>query len=539
MSFHLSGLFAQLSGIGQTQTDAVQSNTSEPVAQQFVDAARGDSYSGLQMLKEMLTGDTFSGKVMGIQENDILLQLANGKSITAHLSEGAVVQAGQTLTFMVEENNQSSISIKPLPADEQQLVLIDKALDAAQYPATEANMNIVRELLGMNMPLNHETIGAMIRNTMKFPNADLNTLANLTRLDIPVTQENITQFEAYKNYEHSITNELKHLGDEFAEIFTNTAESGKLTEQGAMLHEMVDIFYGSAAEAAGAGASQPLETVLEKDTVSELIRVLETAKEPQNTMETEKDTSNTALAEGLKAGTVTVKEWMSQMTGMLKSNPQLAEKLKTVLKPEDFTGLVRQMIDETLKLTPPDVAKGGGINEYYKRVRGILEKAQAAAEKSEETQGLMKDMQSIKSNIDFMNDLNKNMTYFQMPIRFSESSANGELYVFTNKKALAAGSDNISAMLHLDMDNLGPVDVFVKLAGKNVSTNFCLESEEMLDFVYANIDKLNARLEALGYATKFEMKVLEETKKFDFVEDFIEKDTGAKSAMQYIFDIKA
>ena len=36
-----------------------------------------------------------------------------------------------------------------------------------------------------------------------------------------------------------------------------------------------------------------------------------------------------------------------------------------------------------------------------------------------------------------LNDLNKNMTYFQMPVKFSKSEGNGELYVFTNKKNLA------------------------------------------------------------------------------------------------------
>lgn len=49
---------------------------------------------------------------------------------------------------------------------------------------------------------------------------------------------------------------------------------------------------------------------------------------------------------------------------------------------------------------------------------------------------LSKSLSDIKSNIDFMNDLNKNMTYFQMPLKFSESEGNGELYVFTNKKNL-------------------------------------------------------------------------------------------------------
>ena len=138
-----------------------------------------------------------------------------------------------------------------------------------------------------------------------------------------------------------------------------------------------------------------------------------------------------------------------------------------------------------------------------------------------------------------MNDLNRNMTYFQMPVRFTESNGNGELYVFTNKKAMSAQSDNVSALLHLDMDNLGPIDVYVRLQGKNVNTNFCLETEELLDFVYSNIDKLNARLEKLGYSTKFEMTLSTNDNKFNFVNDFIEKDIHKNSTSSYILDIKA
>ena len=48
-----------------------------------------------------------------------------------------------------------------------------------------------------------------------------------------------------------------------------------------------------------------------------------------------------------------------------------------------------------------------------------------------------------------------------MPVKFSKSEGNGELYVFTNKKNLARKTDNISAMLHLDMDNLKSMDIYV------------------------------------------------------------------------------
>ena len=140
-----------------------------------------------------------------------------------------------------------------------------------------------------------------------------------------------------------------------------------------------------------------------------------------------------------------------------------------------------------------------------------------------------------------MNDLNKNMTYFQMPIKFSESEGNGELFVFTNKKKLANNTDNISAMLHLDMENLKSMDIYVNLSkGNNISTNFVLETEELLDFVYQHIDKLNERLEQLGYKTHFEMKVAQDAdERLDFVKDFIEKDIRPASGGQYLFDVKA
>ena len=85
------------------------------------------------------------------------------------------------------------------------------------------------------------------------------------------------------------------------------------------------------------------------------------------------------------------------------------------------------------------------------------------------------------------------------------------------------------------------MDIYVNLSGgNNVSTNFVLETEELLDFVYRHIDKLNARLEQLGYKTHFEMKVAESSfDRLDFVKDFIEAETRPATGGQYIFDAKA
>ena len=195
-----------------------------------------------------------------------------------------------------------------------------------------------------------------------------------------------------------------------------------------------------------------------------------------------------------------------------------------------------------MKLTPKEVEDSeNAINNFYKRVKKNIEEINKDLKELNITPQTSKTIENFKNNIDFMNELNKNLMFFQMPIKFSDSEGNGELYVFTNKKNLKYDPDNISALLHLDMENLGPLDVFVKLQqGQNLTTNFILESDEMLDFVYSHIDKLEKRLSELGYNTHFEMNVKENKESnFDFVRDFIERDVNPKQMNQYIFDTKA
>ena len=563
MAFHLSALFNHMNT--QTPVNNTTANVSADGAVQNTvlppdNAANGaDSTAGLSILQNMLAGETFTGHVIGMRDNTVLLQMMDGNSFSARLSDGAAIQVGQYLTFMVEENSDNNISLKPLMTGEQQALLIGRALDAADFPATEDNINIVKELLNQNMSVNADTIAEMVKNNVKFPDASLNTIASLIKLDIPVTAENIAQFEAYKSYEHSITKELNSISDQISGLLSELAhaqENGADITQGMrMFHNLVQAFYGTQ-NSTGQAESAPLSAYMDTQALQDLAKQIADAFSDAAAVHSDKNmtgagmSGNMGLSEAAKQqlsqltqsiadGSLTTQQLLEQMTKLLRDNPNAQKAFGKLMDSKQMDGLLKQMINETLKLTPSDVAKEDSIKNYYKRVRETIEKAEDAAGKQGGVDLLSKSMESIKSNIDFMNDLNKNMTYFQMPIHFSESDANGELYVFTNKKALANGTDHVSAMLHLDMEHLGAVDVYVKLAGKNVSTNFCLESPQMLDFVYANIDKLNARLEALGYAAHFEMKVAEDEKPFDFVTDFVEKEQVILPTTQYIFDTKA
>ena len=401
-------------------------------------------------------------------------------------------------------------------------------------------MAIVQELLARNMSIDAAMLNEMVKNNLKFPNASLDTMANLVKLNIPVTQENIEQYEAYTHYERNMAGQLDSLPSALSDTLTQLTGQDPV-QAGTFLKNVTAALYEGLPQEMQAGLSE----IMPQDAVREGLA--------QKITETFNDTPQgrqaQALAEQITEGNATVKETLSQLADLIagtKNTPddtqaagQTEKKLTQLLASKELGQLLKGQIEETLYLKPQMADSEESIKGFYKRVRSSLEAVSKETQKAAEGSALSANLNEIKSNIDFMNDLNRNMTYFQMPVRFSEGTGNGELYVFTNKKTLHNNPENVSALLHLDMEHLGPVDVYVKLAGKNVTTNFCLEDSETLDFVYDHIDRLNARLEALGYTAHFEMKLTQPQENFDFEKDFLQNQTGGAPTSQYIFDIKA
>ena len=539
MAFHISGFLQQMvSGTKSSESASTESAAAEN-AGQTEQTAQVNTINA-KYLASLLAGDTVTGVVNSMKDNQVILSLPNGENLFARLAQGAQVQLGQSMTFQVQENKGNFVALKPLFGDAQQMVLVQKALEAAGLSANESNMAIVQELLARNMSIDAAMLNEMVKNNLKFPNASLDTMANLVKLNIPVTQENIEQYEAYTHYERNMAGQLDSLPSALSDTLTQLTGQDPV-QAGTFLKNVTVALYEGLPQEMQAGLSETMP----QDAVREGLA--------QKITETFNDTPQAgqaqALAEQITEGNATVKETLSQLADLIagtKNTPddtqavgQTEKKLTQLLASKELGQLLKGQIEETLYLKPQMADSEESIKGFYKRVRSSLEAVSKETQKAAEGSALSANLNEIKSNIDFMNDLNRNMTYFQMPVRFSEGTGNGELYVFTNKKTLHNNPENVSALLHLDMEHLGSVDVYVKLAGKNVTTNFCLEDSETLDFVYDHIDRLNASLEALGYTAHFEMKLTQPQENFDFEKDFLQNQTGGAPTSQYIFDIKA
>ena len=226
------------------------------------------------------------------------------------------------------------------------------------------------------------------------------------------------------------------------------------------------------------------------------------------------------------------------------TNTQM-ELLTKLLNNPDFKQLVGNQLMKQMLLNPADVAKDGEVEALYKR---LAEQSQRAIEilkdAGQSGSEVMRSAQNINDNVNFMNQLNQMMSYVQLPIRMNQENAHGELYVYTKKKQLANKDGNVSAFLHLDMDNLGPMDVYVAMQKNKVNTNFYLADEAALDLIMEHIDILDARLQKRGYnmSTSVTMKNKNEPQKTVVGEMLKEKSNGIVTGpvtSKLSFDIRA
>ena len=172
---------------------------------------------GMDILSSLPVGSSLSGTVTGFNEGNLLLQLSEGNMIQARLEGMSQPLIGQNLSFMIKGNSEGNITLSPLYANLNPSSTISNALNAAGLPDDPQTQYIVRSMMEEGLPIDRDSLLDMVRTVNEFPTFDPKDAAILQRLNIPVNEEMLTQFENYKNYEHTIGNSLTDIADSFTE----------------------------------------------------------------------------------------------------------------------------------------------------------------------------------------------------------------------------------------------------------------------------------------------------------------------------------
>lgn len=302
-----------------------------------------------------------------------------------------------------------------------------------------------------------------------------------------------------------------------------------------------DLAGEALADAPLSGNAALIKGVLQDAAFSELINSgLFTEEEAAGFL---KEASGLLTEKGITLSGNTASEMMKALLDITAGNTQEAESLQKLFSGKVWKNLLEGTVKTQWSLTPETLPKEGEVGKVYEKIVKSLHTLNETLQQSgAQNTALQESITNLSENIDFMNQLNQMYTYVQLPLKMQNGEKNGELYVFTNKRSLAEKDGEVSALLHLTMEHLGPLDVYVKMNQGKVSTEFTVEKEETLLFLEKNMSILTDRLQKRGYDISCKMKVKDEAGEPENpVERLLtEKQNGVVSAhAQYAFDVRA
>lgn len=582
-------------------------------------AVAASSQQGVDVT-QLQAGDTFQGEIASVNGEDVQIQLVNGQYMTAKLERDVQVALGQVLNLQVLSNKDNRIVLKPVYDNNMQLQRVgESALRMANLAVTDKNLQLVSKLIENGMPINKNTLMTFNRLALQHPQADVAQIIKLTKLQLPVTDKNLTQYENYQNLEHKLLEGIKDASNEILDLYDTIAGRNAAPASGTILpgaalgqaqqymEKVLGLLADAETEQPGVNNTPVLSETASVDgsismAKSGVASILpeDAAVQNTNVQNREDAQTETVIKETIQnehtpnaENTVLNKESLAadkQQSGVeeayfrdtakqlkeaapqdlpekivnlikdgnldikgvkwLLSEPSLAKALTLEQKNEIFTSepfkaMVRKEIQKQWTLSPQELTEPGKMQEFYEKLvkqsnRLLQIMNNALNESGQEANGVQsRAMNNIHENVEFMNQMNQMFNYVQLPLRLSNSQAHGDLYVYTNKKNLARKEGTLTAFLHLDMENLGGVDVSVSLqTEKNqVSTKFYLE-EEAIALIEEHIDELTQRLAKRGYQCKNVIQVKDGEK--TVLQRMEEQVAGGTVPLSYqTFDIRA
>ena len=546
-------------------------------------------------LRSLTKGNIFEGTVSSMKNGRVTLALSNGQQLSARMEGKVPLSIGQSMFFQVKSNDGTQIAIRPFVVDGNGVnYTLMTALNVAGLAVDADHLSMVNRMMQEQMPIDRNSLQQMARLVSANPDIDVQTLVQLKKLGIPITPENAAQFENYLDDKQAITDQMEHFIDELPQALQGedlpvdqmrgmgvkilsvisenlpdvpeqvassivTADATGEILSGDQLMQQETMEDTAVSNTAGTEAGQTEGTtqmVLDEngqpvETSGVPVEELPVANQTPHTLgavlsEEQRNNLNALLGKVLGTDSTSytkdsgVVEVLKDLQQILKDPlPVERESLGRLFASNEFQSLVKDTMEQQWMLTPEDLKEPDKIGKLYEKMEGQLTRLTEAMKASgQENANVTQLAADVRSNIEFMNQVNQAYTYVQIPLKMSGQNASGQLYVYTNKKALAEGDKELTAFLHLDMDHLGSTDVSVKMLNHKVNTKFYLENDGAYELLMANIPILEEKLAKKGYQCS--VTVENEVKHVNFVEDFLKKDQPSAGQLhRYSFDMRA
>lgn len=267
---------------------------------------------------QLQPGDTFQGEIVSVNGEDVQIQLANGQYMAAKLERDVQLALGQVMNLQVQSNKDNRVVLKPVYDGKMQMLRVgEAALRAAHMAVNDRTMTLVSTLLENGMSINKNTLMLFNRLTLQNPNASAADLIKLSKLQLPINDNTLSQFQNYQKSAHKLLDGIREASDEILKLYdTLTGKTEVLNSQNLSGNGMANAAQGAVM---GQTASAVIgQTALENGgKFLEQVLLLLTGEEEQNT-----GTQNTANANNSADTAILQENQNTQTSAPVQSNPE-------------------------------------------------------------------------------------------------------------------------------------------------------------------------------------------------------------------------
>lgn len=511
-----------------------------------------------RQIRALVPGQTLRGEVVSREGNNAQIRLLQDVLVDAKVDADIRLELGQNITFQVKNNGQT-LNLSPLFTNMATEGTVLKALDMASLPVNENTVAMTKQLMDAGLPIDKNTLQQIWHESNAFPDAEILDLVNLHKVELPVTEGNITQMASYRNLTHQLTAGIAETGESLTNMLQGLVESGDIEQAATIYSEVLELLaFEDAAGETVTGQQQtegPLPepgvdvTVTSEEAEQMPVQPSATAPEAvpgQKTIieeptETAPDNGQT-IKENPGAEKTQEAPQLQNLQKLLKQGLETEDipLLRSILHNSKVAELPAKLLADRWSIKPEDVESPEKVEELYqklgKQLKGL---SNLLEENGQRGSSAYQNVTNLSQNVDFLQQINQTYAYIQLPLHLRQGEhKTGELFVYTNKKNLARKDGQVSALLHLDMEHLGPLDVYVTLKDTKVSTKFYVQNDAILDYLEANMDVLTERLQKRGYDCKCETTLRTELQQTAQAMAPLLKTEGSVPVAQYAFDVR-
>ena len=450
-----------------------------------------------RQIRSLVPGQTLRGEIVSREGSNAQIRLLQDVLIDAKVDADIRLDLGQNITFQVKSNGQT-LNLSPLFTNMATEGTVRKALDMASLPTNENTVAMTKQLMDAGLPIDKNTLQQIWHESNTFPDAEIMDIVNLHRLELPVTEENISQMASYRNLTHQLTEGIADASEALTATLQEMVAGGDVEQAAGLYQAITDLLLAEGEVSGVADMVQAENTQMLQTIVEENPKVLQPEEISAENMGRLSDITVKAVDsdESVTAQLQNIQKLLKQ--GLDTKDVHL---LHRVLQDSKVTELPGKLLLDSWSLRPEDVESPKKVEQLYQRLgRQLKGFADALGENGQSGSQVYQAVSNLSRNVDFLQQINQTYAYIQLPLHLRQGEhKTGELFVYTNKKNLAKRDGQVSALLHLDMEHLGPVDVYVAMQDVKVSTKFYVQNDAILDYLESNMDVLTQRLKKRGY----------------------------------------